>query len=288
MDEIPRTAFTFPQRRGGNAGVSSSGRTQLPATPGLFMPVPGQPPQQEELQPLGQRSQAAQDPRRSAGRYESLDYEESENTVYRADQAAGSSVDGLLYSMNKYLICFAIGVCRRRCSACVCMPGCGAVPMREHGRAGVCIFKRERRGRRALATVTGAWGAEPCTGATAPAVAAHDPGRGSKSFKPHARCAGITPRKFVPPPPHPHPQASPAPPCHNQCSKATPHFLANAAARPARPPPFPLSPPPYPTPAPPPPRSPPPAAPQASSPPWRPFSSTLLWRTSRAPSSGPR
>ncbi|KAG2496165.1 hypothetical protein HYH03_005767 [Edaphochlamys debaryana] len=44
------------------------------------------------------------------GAYESLDYEEYDDTVYRADQAASSSVDSLLYSANKYLVCFAIGV----------------------------------------------------------------------------------------------------------------------------------------------------------------------------------
>ncbi|GLC67770.1 hypothetical protein PLESTF_000605500 [Pleodorina starrii] len=42
--------------------------------------------------------------------YESLDYEEYDDTVYRADQAASSSLDSLLYSANKYLVCFAIGV----------------------------------------------------------------------------------------------------------------------------------------------------------------------------------
>ncbi|GIL91065.1 hypothetical protein Vretimale_9495 [Volvox reticuliferus] len=42
--------------------------------------------------------------------YESLDYEEYDDTVFRADQAASSSLDSLLVSANKYLVCFAIGV----------------------------------------------------------------------------------------------------------------------------------------------------------------------------------
>ncbi len=41
--------------------------------------------------------------------YESLDYEEYDDTVFRADQAASSSLDALLFSANKYLVCFAIG-----------------------------------------------------------------------------------------------------------------------------------------------------------------------------------
>mmetsp|Transcript_23545 Transcript_23545/g.51672 ORF Transcript_23545/g.51672 Transcript_23545/m.51672 type:complete len:861 (+) Transcript_23545:337-2919(+) len=45
-----------------------------------------------------------------AARYESLDYEEVENTVYRADKAAGTTLDSLSYSSLKWIICFLIGV----------------------------------------------------------------------------------------------------------------------------------------------------------------------------------
>ncbi|PNW88649.1 hypothetical protein CHLRE_01g038700v5 [Chlamydomonas reinhardtii] len=54
---------------------------------------------------------AAGDPAARVGKsFESLDYEEYDDTVYRADQAASSSLDSLLYSANKYLVCFAVGV----------------------------------------------------------------------------------------------------------------------------------------------------------------------------------
>lgn len=57
---------------------------------------------------------AAGDPAARVGKsFESLDYEEYDDTVYRADQAASSSLDSLLYSANKYLVCFAVGEQRR-------------------------------------------------------------------------------------------------------------------------------------------------------------------------------
>ncbi len=42
-------------------------------------------------------------------RYESLDYEEIENTVYRSDKASSSSLDSLLAASSKWLVCFVIG-----------------------------------------------------------------------------------------------------------------------------------------------------------------------------------
>ncbi|MEW5313527.1 MAG: hypothetical protein WDW38_005088 [Sanguina aurantia] len=43
--------------------------------------------------------------------FESLDFEEVENTVYRADHATSGSLDSLIYSSAKWGMCFAIGVC---------------------------------------------------------------------------------------------------------------------------------------------------------------------------------
>lgn len=43
--------------------------------------------------------------------FESLDFEEVENTVYRADHATSGSLDSLIYSSAKWGMCFAIGGC---------------------------------------------------------------------------------------------------------------------------------------------------------------------------------
>lgn len=43
--------------------------------------------------------------------FESLDFEEVENTVYRADHATSGSLDSLIYSSAKWGMCFAIGEC---------------------------------------------------------------------------------------------------------------------------------------------------------------------------------
>ncbi len=50
----------------------------------------------------------------TAPRYESLDYEECENTVYRSDHAASASLDTLLNAGSKWLVSFLIGACGRQ------------------------------------------------------------------------------------------------------------------------------------------------------------------------------
>ena len=41
--------------------------------------------------------------------YESLDYEEVENTVYRADQASTTTLGSITYASAKWMVCFLIG-----------------------------------------------------------------------------------------------------------------------------------------------------------------------------------
>lgn len=45
----------------------------------------------------------------SSKRFEGLDYEEVENTVYRADQASSTALDSLSYSFGKWIVCLLIG-----------------------------------------------------------------------------------------------------------------------------------------------------------------------------------
>lgn len=42
-------------------------------------------------------------------RFEGLDFEETENTVYRSDQASQGAIDSLEYSAAKWAVCLMIG-----------------------------------------------------------------------------------------------------------------------------------------------------------------------------------
>lgn len=55
------------------------------------------------------KSNGADAPAAKKVNFESLDFEEVENTVYRADHATSGSLDSLIFSSAKWGMCFAIG-----------------------------------------------------------------------------------------------------------------------------------------------------------------------------------
>ncbi|KAG2444895.1 hypothetical protein HXX76_001631 [Chlamydomonas incerta] len=106
QQEDPETQALLPPKSG------ASGGQQAHLRPAVLLASIGRVSRgQAGGRAEGSSGGAAPDPAAEVGKsYESLDYEEYDDTVYRADQAASSSLDSLLYSANKYLVCFAIGV----------------------------------------------------------------------------------------------------------------------------------------------------------------------------------
>ena len=89
----------------------------------------------EELRNAGQSA--------APSNFESLDYEEVENTVYRADQAAASSMDSVAYASLKWTICLLIGECMKFMDApCVhaCIRMCMGVLVSHAVHAGLTAF----------------------------------------------------------------------------------------------------------------------------------------------------
>lgn len=72
--------------------------------------------------------------------FESLNYEEVENTVYRADKASSTSLDGIAFVTGRWLICLLIGARAPRGRLGARLRGSCATRAPETARAPTCTY----------------------------------------------------------------------------------------------------------------------------------------------------
>jgi hypothetical protein len=88
------------------------------------------PQQQQQQQPQAASASNEPDPSTNSSssykqsKFDSLDYEVVENTVYRTDAAGRTHLDHIMESGAKWTICFTLGKSGRTPAAACCGPGC--------------------------------------------------------------------------------------------------------------------------------------------------------------------